>query len=105
MHAAINYYTANDHFEDHACKLSFSSKAALFYHILGGALASGSVDLPGNRCAHRDRVLKQFHASANIVADVNALRISVFPRINCPLQIRADVTKYDPILCIPVVRH
>jgi hypothetical protein len=70
VHAAINYYTANDHFKDHACRLSFSSKAALFYHILGGASASGRFDLPGNRCAYRDRVLEQFDASANIVADV-----------------------------------
>jgi hypothetical protein len=65
-HAPEAYKKRDAPFQDDTCKMGFRSKATLFYHILGGSGAKGKLHSPSVPCHHRDGVLKEFNAGANI---------------------------------------
>jgi hypothetical protein len=87
-------------FQDDICNLGFRSKATLFYHVVGGCAPQGTL-LGRNRVSgHRDRVLEEFNAGANIVSDGSRPIDHDLPAI-FPLEIRGEHVEYDPIMCRP----
>jgi hypothetical protein len=95
--SGIAYEMANGHIKDTACDLSFRSKAAMYYHCMGGRAAMGGLKSPKSPCSHRDAVVKEFTAGAEIFTDLlgeidlTPAEDSNFPVICYPLRIWAMV--------------
>jgi hypothetical protein len=101
-HAREAYNKHDAPFQDNTCNLGFRSKATLFFHCVGGVAAQGRLLGRTRDSGHRDRVLKQLIAGANLVSDDSrpASTNNSFPAIH-PLEIRGEHVKHDPIMCRP----
>jgi len=69
-HDATAYKEDNVQYKDHLCGLGFPNKAFMFYHMIGGVAARGTVYRAARGSGHCDMFLDQLPGRDNIVANV-----------------------------------